>query len=625
MASLRISQLASLIGSDVSANDLLAIVDMSASETKNIDVTSLAQAIGPLFPDGSIPGTKVDFDVPPGSIGTTELADGSVTAVKLANNSSGLYGARPLTGDYIGQICVDGGYAYMWDGSAWQSVDGPNAIIGINYADGPVQIVVTSIDDNVAKVQTAFVDSTAARQFIAGPTVGAGTVSYRQIVGADLPTASALEQGAVQVAGGGLAMNGTLIELENTIAPSSGTFYLVDYDEHGLVVDSRAIQAADLPVATETSNGVVRPGTGLTVTPAGVLNHSNTTVAGTYSKVTVDPQGHVTVGGNIDATDVPNLPADKIVGGTFDPALIATESIDGTKLVDYSTCYIQPNQPIEGEYLGRFWLNPETSQLYAFARGSAGDYWIPVGFGRLAQENLRFCGTFDADTSTITTLTDYGVQAGLTIGAIPEATTEITGAYLVCIKAGSGVSLPNINGKSVTEGDWILAVNDAWEFVDVGQGGGGGGGGGATVLNDLLDVQIDSLRNLGQAGAMAKAGYALAEGDLLTFDSMSGMWKNKPPAEVTVPEKTSDLTNDGEDGVNPFITQADVPEKLSDLSDVTPNDPPGTGNVLTWNGSAWIDLAAPPADISNSSIKQLNDVADGMVPVDGDVLTWDGS
>ena len=81
---------------------------MSASETKNIDVTNLAQAIGPLFPDGSIPGTKVDFDVPPGSIGTTELADGSVTAVKLANNSSGLYGARPLTGNYIGQICVDG-------------------------------------------------------------------------------------------------------------------------------------------------------------------------------------------------------------------------------------------------------------------------------------------------------------------------------------------------------------------------------------------------------------------------------------------------------------------------------------------------------------------------------------
>ena len=397
MASLRISQLASLIGSDVSANDLLAIVDMSASETKNIDVTNLAQAIGPLFPDGSIPGTKVDFDLPPGSIGTTDLADGSVTAAKLANNSSGLYGARPLTGDYIGQICVDDGYAYMWDGSAWQPVDGPNAIIGINYADGPVQIVVTSIDDNVAKVQTAFVDSTAARQFIAGPTVCAGTVSYRQIVGADLPTASALEQGAVQVAGGGLTMNGTLIEIDNTIAPSAGTFYLVDYDEHGLVIDSRAIQAADLPVATDTSNGVVRPGTGLTVTPAGVLNHSNTTVAGTYSKVTIDPQGHVTVGGNIDATDVPNLPADKITSGTFDPALIAAESIDSTKLADYSTCYIQPNQPLDGEYLAGFG-SIQRPRSFTLTQGEAqvttGFPWVLVAWPR------RTCGS--AAPSTLT-------------------------------------------------------------------------------------------------------------------------------------------------------------------------------------------------------------------------------
>ena len=74
----------------------------------------------------------------------------------------------------------------MWDGTTWQPVDGPNAIIGINYTDGPVQIVVTSIVDNVAQIQTGFVDSTQARQFIAGPTANPGAVTYRQIVGADL-------------------------------------------------------------------------------------------------------------------------------------------------------------------------------------------------------------------------------------------------------------------------------------------------------------------------------------------------------------------------------------------------------------------------------------------------------
>ena len=163
---------------------------MSASETKNIDVVNLAQALAPLFPADSIPGDSVDIKLEPGSVGTTELADKSVTAIKLANSSTGLYGLRPALGSYIGQICVDDGKAYMWDGSSWKTVDGPNAIIGITWDGfGPVQVASTSIENGVAKVGTAFVNSTEARQFIAGPTAAAGLVTYRQIVGADLPTA----------------------------------------------------------------------------------------------------------------------------------------------------------------------------------------------------------------------------------------------------------------------------------------------------------------------------------------------------------------------------------------------------------------------------------------------------
>ena len=78
--------------------------------------------------------------------------------------------------------------------------------------------------------------------------------------------------------------------------------------------------------------------------------------------------------------------------------------------------------------------------------------------GDWPRNNLRFCGTFDADTSTITTLTDYGVQAGLTLGAIPEATPEITGVYLVCVKAGTGVSFPTSVERASPKatGSWPL-------------------------------------------------------------------------------------------------------------------------------------------------------------------------
>ena len=212
-----------------------------------------------MFPDGSIPGTKVDFNLAAGSIGTTELADKSVTAPKLADSSSGLYGARPVSGEYVGQICVDDDLAYMGRVSAGPNGQVPTALVGVNYSSGPVEISITSIVDNIAQVQTAFIDSTQARQFIAGPTASPGAVTYRQIVGADLPTASAAEQGAVQVAGGGLAMNGTLIEIDNTIAPSSGQFFLVDYDEHGLVVDSRVIQAVSLPLPPKPATALSAP------------------------------------------------------------------------------------------------------------------------------------------------------------------------------------------------------------------------------------------------------------------------------------------------------------------------------------------------------------------------------
>ena len=43
-----------------------------------------------------------------------------------------------------------------------------------------------------------------------------------------------------------------------------------------------------------------------------------------------------------------------------------------------------------------FGLRPSTSQLYVYARGSAGLIWLPVGFGVLTQQNLRFAGTYDA-------------------------------------------------------------------------------------------------------------------------------------------------------------------------------------------------------------------------------------
>ena len=742
MSNLRISQLAELSGVDASAIDLLAIVDQSASETKNIKLSELSAAIGPLFPDGSIPGSKIDGELADGSVGTDELADGSVTAVKLANSSSGLYQARPSQGAHVGQICADNDLLYMWTGAIWKAIDGPNSIITITYGGGPVEIISIDQGNNTAQISTSFVDATEANQFIAGPANGAGAVTYRQIVGADLPiaqanvqgavevdgnglkmngdkieidnvitpsagkfflvdynaqglvvdsrvidisdlpdttgakqfaagptasagaisyreivgddlpTATNLNQGAVRVSGAGLRMNsdaieidndiaansqqslvsynskglvtgnrnieiadlprtngprefvagptasagpvdfrqivgadlptasdttqgavqvgdglsmtGNLIGIENTITPSRGDYYLVDYDANGLVVGSKEIEPADLPLATADSPGVVMPGTGLTVTNLGELNHLNSVIPGTYPKVAIDAEGHFLQGFDLAAQDIPEINADKITSGTFDPERIESNSLTNDKFADYSTCYIQNTQPESGQYLGQMWLNPETNQLHTYGRSSNLNYWIPVGFGKLSQENLRICGTYDATTSTIKTLTSFGTQAGLQIGAIPDATPELTGVYLLCQTGGNAITNEALNGITHTPGDWIVAIGEAWEFIDVGSGGGGGGDIGAAVLNDLLDVDTAT-------------PPAPRTNDILLYDADTGLWKNKALQDI-LPDDSASETQPG------IVRLATLPEVVAGVSRTTAISPYNLDQALLQPG-----------------------------------------
>ena len=207
-------------------------------------------------------------------------------------------------------------------------------------------------------------------------------------------------------------------------------------------MSARAIDASvDIPPATTGSLGVVQVGGGLDVDFSGVLSlkpattfslggvivgsdfqvdfsgtinlKSSGVTAGTYTKVTVTDKGIVTAGAAVSASD--------LVGGTLDPSLIADDSIEAVKLSDYSTCYIQEGNPGTADFIGQFWYQPSTAQLRVYARGSAGDLWLPVGFGALQANNLRWGGTFNADTDTVTTVTAIGTSDGLTANsAFPD-------------------------------------------------------------------------------------------------------------------------------------------------------------------------------------------------------------
>ena len=200
---------------------------------------------------------------------------------------------------------------------------------------------------------------------------------------------------------------------------------------------------------------------------------------------------------------------------------------------------------------------------------------------------------------------------------------------------------------------------------------------------DISGSSINDLNDVDTTGA--------DDGDILVWNEAAGEWQATDRG--TVPENTSDLNNDGENGTDPFITEADVTNilngnnidgtpnpgadeylqagdnvselnndagyitdagvtkiiagdsieitptegtgevkidvaidasgvviNLDDLDDVTVPSP-DAGDVLAYDGAEWVSAAAPPADISGSSINQLNDV-DAAGANDGDMLIW---
>ena len=515
MADKKISELTALTGA-LNVADALAIADDSASQTKKISPKDLIQAGITLIDAGSIPADKVTgLALPDGSVTTAKLADGAVTAIKLADNSSGVVTAGVLSaGARVGQVGLSttDNKLYVWDGSAWRGIAAPESVNGISVTNGLIEIAVTDNGDGTVTLAPTHRDTTGARQFLAGPTASAGAVSQRQIVGADLPVATPTSNGAITVNGGGLTVDGTgLISIDNAVAAQTSRS-LVTYDANGLVQSGSPIVPTDLPIATTTTVGVVRPGDLMTVDGVGDITIDNVVSPGTYPKVSINGKGLVTSGANLEPSDIPDIPADKIDSGELSPAVIGDRSIQEIKLADYSTCLVQEGQPSSDYKLGQFWFTPSTNQLRVYTRGSAGDRWESIGFGALQQSNLRWGGTCDASTSQITTLTAIGVSEGLEAGdPLPNPTDELSGLYFVVQVGGNAITIPNVNGENCTEGDWILYVDQAQGalHLDV-SAGGGGGGGGASKLNDLTDVDLNTVE----------------DDQLLQYDSITGMWKN---------------------------------------------------------------------------------------------------
>jgi hypothetical protein len=183
MADRRISELQEILASEVRADsDVLALADISASETRKIKVKELAAAGADSLPDNSVDGAVIED----GSINGAKLEDGTVTGDKIATDT--------ITAENIA----------------------PNAIGSSELANGAV---------DTAAIQ----DDAVTGSKIADSALGRGIDKQSDVIG----------------------------HAQEYFPSAPTSFAGVTVDEYGHVSAlATSIPATDLPIATDTANGV---------------------------------------------------------------------------------------------------------------------------------------------------------------------------------------------------------------------------------------------------------------------------------------------------------------------------------------------------------------------------------
>ena len=613
MSDLRITELPALAGSDLVSADLLPAVDVSATQTKKLTIGDLIANGVTLISDDTIPGAKLLFSadadrlptagIADDAITTAKIADDAITAAQIADEATvDLVTTLPASGGFIGQLALDtdDNKLYCWDGTAWQSLVAPGSINTVSGSTvGVVDITVTTSGDTVT-IAASVNDTANANEFLAGPTGAGGTVAYRTIDGSDLPVATTSAKGGVIVNGEGLRMDSNTIEVDNDVTAST-THHVVTYSDKGLITGGRLLTSSDLPAATSSAKGAVIPGTGLAVDGSGNLNHSNTATTGTFTKVTIDGEGHVTTGATLAEADVPDLPASKITSGTFGAALIASDAVTGAKLADQSTCKFGGAGATDNvvtfpdsDFKGQFFFDELNEDLYIHT----GTSYLPI---TIISGNLVLAGTYDASTNLLDSVTSEGSAAGFTNGQALPAPASTNQNYYVVVSA-SGTGSGAAPAVALAPPDMLLSTGAGADFtlIDVSNAIAGQTAANITFTASgnisATDVQaalqeLDS-EKLGTAGGTFTGNINLDTGVVIVYE---GATADDYETTITVTDPTADRTITFPDVTGTVVTTGDTGSVTSTMI--------LDGTIANADISATAEIAV--SKLANGTARQL--------------------
>jgi hypothetical protein len=247
---------------------------------------------------------------------------------------------------------------------------------------------------------------------ISGTNLTAGTVAASKLDTSTIPAT-----GGVTVSSSNLQLvaptspivrNAGTGSLEHaTSGASAGTYTKVTVDTKGHVTVGASLAGTDLPLATTALVGGISVGTGLAVTGGGVLNHSNSVGTGTTSGITRDAQGHITGAVALVSADLPLASAG--VPGAVSPG--TGTSINGA---------------------GALSVTAATSSVLG---------------GVIAGSD------FAVSTGTISLAT----QAGLTAGAYPKLTVTTKGIVTAGAALVAG-DIPSLDASKLTTGTLSISL-----------------------------------------------------------------------------------------------------------------------------------------------------------------------
>ena len=612
MADLRITELTSLAGGDLSATDPLPIADLSASQTKKITAKAFVQQAVSLIDNASIPSAKVDFS----GINGTQISAGTVAASKFDTATVPATGGITVSGSNLQLVA-------------------PTSPIVRNAGTGSLEHATSGV---TAGTYTKVTVDTRGHV-----TVGAA------VAAADLPIAVSGTVG-VMSPGTGLSVTGGGV-LNHTSSITAGTTTGFTYDAQGHITGAVALAGADLPIATSSVRGAVRPGAGLSVDGNGILavNAATNSVlggviagsdfavstgtislaaqagvaAGQYTKVTINSKGIATAGTVLSAGDIPNLAASQITSGSLDIARIAANTVTGAKLANYAITKIGDTQPT-ADQIGQFFFNPLSRDLFLWD----GNVFQPIG---ISVGEIVFAGTFDASagggTGHVASVTAEGTAIGLVEGSpLPAAATANNRYYLV-VSEGGTITSGNAPNVALAPPDIVLSTGIEWTEVDVSQtftsvsasqvsftpeG---------TIAATNVQAAIEEVNNekLALAGGTVTGNLEIGTTGSISFE---GSTANAFETTIAVVDPTADrtITLPNETGTvivsgNASIVNADINASAaiaySKLAALT------SGNILVGNSSNVATSVAMSGDvtITNAGVAAIA----SNVIIDGDI------